>query len=375
MEKPTGVTGAPVAVLEGDIVRCAGTWLFPSLHLVEQQLRRLPAPHGEVHFELSGIQSLDTAGAWLLQRKALELEAQGHGVRFSGLPERFVPLMESVRRLGRTPLDLPQPQKAHRIERLGRAAGEQAKQYAGLLVFLGELAVVALPLLVRPQRIRWKLLLHNLDEAGYRAVPIVGLLSFLLGVVIAYQGGVQLRQYGADVFIADLVGLSMLRELSPLIAAIIVAGRTGSAYTAQIGTMQVTEEINALCAIGLRPMEVLVFPKVLALIVALTLLTVFADAMGILGGIAIAQVILGIGPVTFLDRVVEAVSLESFLVGIGKAPVFAAIIGLIGCYQGFRVTGGAEMVGRRTTSSVVQSIFVIIVVDAIFSVIFSELGI
>jgi phospholipid/cholesterol/gamma-HCH transport system permease protein len=228
---------------------------------------------------------------------------------------------------------------------------------------------------LHPGRIRWKEVADNLVEAGHRALGIVGLLSFLLGIVIAYQGGMQLRQYGASLFVADLVGLSMVRELAPIITAIIVAGRTGSAYTAQIGTMKVTEEVDALRSMGIPPMELLVLPKLLALIIALPLLTVFADIMGILGGMVMSSVQLDIAFSTFIQRIGTAVSLESFLVGVGKAPVFAAIIATIGCYQGFQVVGSAESVGRRTTISVVQAILAVIVVDAAFSVAFSHLGI
>ena len=211
--------------------------------------------------------------------------------------------------------------------------------------------------------------------AGHQALGIVGLLAFLLGIVIAYQGGVQLRQYGANLFVADLVGLSMVRELAPMITAIIVAGRTGSAYTAQIGTMQVTEEVDALRSMGVPPMDLLVLPKLLALIIALPLLTVFADIMGVVGGMVMSGIQLNIAFATFIERLGVAVSIDSFLVGIGKAPVFAAVIATLGCFQGFQVIGSAESVGRRTTTSVVQSILAVIVIDAAFSVAFSRLGI
>jgi len=217
--------------------------------------------------------------------------------------------------------------------------------------------------------------LHDLHAAGFQALPIVGLLSFLLGVVIAYQGAVQLRRYGASIFVADLVGLSMLRELSPLLTAIIVAGRSGSAFAAQIGTMKVTEEIDALRTVGIVPADLLVLPKIAALVLALPLLTVYADALGVAGGMVMARSELGVGYVDFLDRLGRALVLSDYLVGLGKAPVFAAIIALVGCHQGFRVGGDAESVGRRTTVAVVQSIFIVIVVDAVFSVAFSVLGI
>jgi len=242
-----------------------------------------------------------------------------------------------------------------------------------MLAFIGETAQVFAGWLFNPQRIRWRVVLFNLRTAGFDALPIVGLLSFLLGVVVAYQGADQLRQYGANIFVADLVGLSMLREFAPLITAIIVAGRSGSAYAAQIGTMAVTEEIDAMRTIGIEPQELLVLPKILALMVALPLLTVFADVLGVLGGMVMAKVQLGVGFGEFMDRFAKAVSITSYLVGIGKAPVFAAIIALVGCFQGFRTHGGADSVGRQTTRSVVQSIFLVIVADALFSIAFSVL--
>ncbi len=221
---------------------------------------------------------------------------------------------------------------------------------------------------------RWKRVLREVELSGAQALPILGLLSFLLGLVIAYQGGVALRQYGAGIFLADLVGLSVTRELAPLLAAIIIAGRTGSAYAAEIGTMQVTEEVDALRAIGIRPLELLVLPKLAALFLVMPLLTVYADLLGIGGGLVVAEAVLGIGPATFISRIHEAVSLQSFLIGVGKAPVFALIIAAVGSFHGFRVERSPDSVGRHTTLSVVQSIFLVIIVDAAFSVAFSRLG-
>jgi phospholipid/cholesterol/gamma-HCH transport system permease protein len=220
---------------------------------------------------------------------------------------------------------------------------------------------------------RWRPILFNIRSAGFDALPIVGVLSFLLGIVVAYQGADTLRQYGANLYVADLVGLSMVREFAPLIVAIIIAGRSGSAYAAQIGTMAVTEEIDAMRTLGIAPLDLLVLPKILALVIALPLLTVFADVLGVAGGMVMAKAQLGVGFAEFLDRLVKAVSITAFLIGICKAPVFAVIIAVVGCFQGFRTKGGADSVGRQTTLSVVQSIFLVIVADALFSVAFSAL--
>jgi phospholipid/cholesterol/gamma-HCH transport system permease protein len=267
------------------------------------------------------------------------------------------------------------PSRTGLLANIGQQTWRGLIRLSGMLSFIGESALILLRSLLQPRRIRWRPILHNLQSAGFEALPIVGLLSFLMGVVIAYQGADQLQQFGANIFIVDLVGLSMLRELSPLLTAIIVAGRSGSAYAAQIGTMKVTEEIDALRTIGVGPTELLVLPKMLALIIALPLLTVYADVTGVLGGMLMASSKLGVSFDVFLDRLGDAVSLSSFLTGIGKAPVFAVIIALVGCYQGFQVSGSADSVGRQTTVSVVQSIFLVILADALFSVAFNWLEI
>ena len=259
------------------------------------------------------------------------------------------------------------------LESMGRSASAAIEQALALLGFIGETAFALAKSLAQPKRIRWRAILYNIRSAGFDALPIVGLLSFLLGIVVAYQGADQLRQYGANIFVADLVGLSMLREFAPLITAIIIAGRSGSAYAAQIGTMAVTEEIDAMRTLGIAPLEMLVLPKIVALIIALPLLTVFADGMGVLGGMIMARAQLGVGFGEFLDRLSKAVSMTSYLDGDAKAPVFAAIIAVVGCFQGFRTQGGADSVGRQTTRSVVQSIFLVIVADALFSIAFSVL--
>jgi phospholipid/cholesterol/gamma-HCH transport system permease protein len=259
------------------------------------------------------------------------------------------------------------------LTRTGAATVAAAGQAWALLQFIGETALAALASLRHPGRIRWRPVAFNIRSAGVDALAIVGLLAFLLGVVVAYQGAGQLRNFGANIYVADLVGLSMLREFAPLITAIIVAGRSGSAYAAQIGTLVVTEEMDGLRTIGIAPQELLVLPKLLALGIALPLLTVFADVLGVLGGMLMAQLRLGVGYGEFLDRLVKAVAVRDYLIGVLKAPVFATIIVVVGCFQGFRTQGGADGVGQQTTRSVVWSIFLVIVVDAVFSVALSAL--
>jgi phospholipid/cholesterol/gamma-HCH transport system permease protein len=353
-------------------VRCAGTWTVAGIPALERRLAGFAWPGGAaLEFDCSGIGALDTAGGWLLHRTVAELERAGREVTLAGLKPEHEALLGIIR--ANAVERAAPPAEPGWLESLGRRTRRAWQQALGMLAFAGECTVAALRSVLRPSRIRWRTILHNVQTAGFEALPITGLLSFLMGVVIAYQGAEQLRRYGANIFIADLVGLSMLRELGPLLTAIIVAGRSGSAYAAQIGTMKVTEEIDALRTIGVPPLELLVLPKLLALAIALPLLTVFADILGVLGGMVMAQTQLGVGFVEFLDRFDDAVKLSSYLVGLGKAPVFAAIIALVGCYQGFQVSGSADSVGRQTTVSVVQAIFLVIVTDALFSVVFSAL--
>lgn len=360
---------------DGQVLVCSGVWSVRHLEEVHPSLAGLRIPEGALCLDLSQVEKMDTGGAWILNRLIASLD-RTHSLELRGLSAQASRLLELVR--GGESLassDQEGTPGLPMLERLGRRAYAIASASGLLIGFVGETGFAWVQQCRHPARIRWRQIADELAEAGHRALGIVGLLAFLLGIVIAYQGGMQLRQYGASLFVADLVGLSMVRELAPMITAIIVAGRTGSAYTAQIGTMRVTEEVDALRSIGIPPVDLLVLPKLLALMIALPLLTVFADIMGILGGMLMSSVQLEIAFSTFVERISVAVSLQSFLVGIGKAPVFAAVIAIIGCYQGFRVTGSAESVGRRTTASVVQAILAVIVIDAAFSVAFSWLGI
>jgi len=361
--------------VDGPFLRCSGDWTVSQLSALELWLRQKHLPEGPIKIDFGAVRHIDTGGAWALQRLLLKLEQREQPVKILGLSAEAGSLLELVRNTGITSDCVPHPCHPGVLEELGRSSFESARHSLELLAFTGQVASVWLGQMVRPARIRWREIIHELGEAGYKALGIVGLLSFLLGIVIAYQGGVQLRQYAASLYVADLVGLSMVRELAPMVTAIIVAGRSGSAYTAQIGTMQITEEVDALRSMGIPPMELLVLPKLLALVIALPLLTVYADIMGVMGGMVMASVQLDIGFSTYIDRLNIAISVQSFLVGIGKAPVFAVVIATLGCYQGFQVVGSAESVGRRTTMSVVQSIMAVIVIDAGFSIALTYFGI
>jgi len=371
------VAAAAIAQPAPDALALSGDWTSRGIGSLKGRLDALRIQSGtDIVADAAGIETLDTAGAWMLQDLLQRLHAEGHEVTLDGLRPEHARMLDLVgkRQAGKA-LERTRPGQSVPgvLQGIGLAARDWTLSSMTLLSFVGESATALAACIVHPTRMRVRPILFNIRSAGFDAIPIVGLLSFLLGVVIAYQGAAQLRQYGANIFIADLVGLSMVREFGPLLTAILVAGRSGSAYAAQIGTMSVTEEIDAMRTLGIAPLEVLVVPKVLALLVAMPLLTVLADAFGVLGGMVMARAQLDVGYADFLDRVLKAVSVTAYLVGILKAPVFAAIIAMVGCYQGFQTRGGADSVGLHTTRSVVQAIFLVIVADALLSVALSAL--
>jgi len=377
---PSGSPSLPEADADVEVtaggVRCVGAWTVGRIAKLDDRLERGAWPGGaEISLDGSAVSAMDTAGAWLLRRILRALERDAGRVSLQGLRPEHAALLEMVGSTDVQPAVATAALAPSFLEKIGALAWSAGRHLLETLAFIGEVARAGLRVASQPGRIRWKTVLYNVRTAGFDALPITGLLCFLMGIVIAYQGATQLARYGANIFVADLVGLAMVRELSPMLTAIIVAGRSGSAYAAQIGTMKVTEEVDALRTVGIPPIELLVLPKLLALTIALPLLTVYADALGVAGGMLMARSELGVVFPDFLDRLQYALVASDFLVGIGKAPVFAAIIAVVGCFQGFQVAGDAESVGRRTTVSVVQSIFLVIVADAIFSIVFNRLGI
>jgi phospholipid/cholesterol/gamma-HCH transport system permease protein len=360
-------------------LRLRGRWTTAAL----AGLGETPLGSGQatesVTIDGSGLAGLDTAGALLFHRLLEGLQQQGGEVRLTGFAEPHLALIGLVRERLAAQAEglaaLQPPRRSAGLERVGRGAWDWALQGFGMLAFGGEASLAFLRALLSPARLRWRQALLVVEQDGVRAMPVLGMLSFLLGVVIAYQSGVQLRVYGGNLYVVDLVTITVLRELGPLMTAIVVAGRSGSAYAAQIGTMQVTEEVDALRSIGVSPLDLLVLPKVLGLVVALPLLTVFANLTAVAGGMVMASLMLDVSPENFLHRIPEAVSINSLMTGLAKAPVFAVAIAAVGCYQGFQVRGGADSVGRHTTTSVVQAIVLVIILDAAFSVVYSWMGI
>jgi phospholipid/cholesterol/gamma-HCH transport system permease protein len=324
------------------------------------------------------MEEMDTAGAWLIHRFVSEITAQGVTANIVGMSAVHEPLLRLVESVdGNQVLAVGAPQNSFLalLERIGRTTYDVADEAKALINFFGLTVVTFFSCLRNPRRLRFVSLVNQIEQTGLNAVPIVCLLSFLIGVVLAFQGADQLRRFGAEIFTVNLLALSVLREIGVLMTAIMLAGRSGSAFTAQIGTMQVNEEVDALRTLGLDPIEVLVLPRINALVISLPILSFFADVMGILGGALMAVAVLDLTFGQFLRQLEEAITLTHFLVGMVKAPVFAFIIAIVGCYEGLRVSGSAESVGRMTTKSVVESIFLVIIADALFSILFSALEI
>jgi len=375
-------TATLVASPEPDalVLRAEGDWLVATAAELDGRLRALALPQGRrVTLDLAGIERLDTTGAWLVLRTEYDLAARGNAVELRNLRASFTPLIDQVRGRGTGP-PLPHPVPSHHtllgfVARIGEVTLRLMRRGYAILGFFGLVMITLAQLVRHPRRLRLTATIVQMEHTGLNATPIVGLLSFLIGVVFAYQGADQLRRFGAEIYTVNLLGIAILRELGVLLTAIIVAGRSGSAFTAQIGTMQVNEEIDALRTLGLDPIEVLVMPRVLGLVLTLPLLVIYADFLGMLGGCLMSWASLGISIPTFIDQLHSAIGQWTFWVGVIKAPFFAAIIALVGCYEGFNVERSADSVGRLTTQSVVESIFIVIVADAAFSIMFSLLRI
>ena len=321
--------------------------------------------------DIAGATHIDTVGAWIVHRFA-----EDKGAEITGASEAAQVLIHAVAQsASRAPITPPRGYVFGRVtESVGRKVFEMAGGIRRYIGFLGAIVVTFLGIIRHPSRFRVRALVRQMEMVGVNALPIIGLMSFLIGIVIAQQGAVQLQQFGAEAFTVNLVGRITLRELGVLMTAIMVAGRSGSAFAAQLGTMKLTEEVDAMRTIGVSPMEALIIPRILAAVLMMPLLGFYASVVAIIGGAVIGDAMLGIPFLTFLARVQEVVPTQDFWVGMIKAPVFGLIIALSGCYQGLQVRGNAEEVGSRTTMAVVQAIFLVIVLDAFFAVFFSSIG-
>ncbi len=360
------------------VLSAGGSWTAGNAHELELLVAGLgdePAGAGGLSLDMRGVTALDTFGAWLAERIVRDWQARGRKARIVGLAEHYRSLLQDVQRTnlvaGKSAAEeswlLSVPERIGReVEALGR----------GVMPFLGMLGAVAVATgrtLANPLSLRVTSFVHHLDRVGLQAVPIILLITFLIGGIIAQQGIFHFRKFGADVYVVDMVGILVLREIGVLIVAIMVAGRSGSSYTAELGSMKMREEIDALRTMGLDPVEVLILPRVIALVVALPILTFLGSMAALYGGALVAWLYGGMSPDIFIARLKEAISLTHFKVGMIKAPFMALVIGIVACSEGLRVKGSAESLGLQTTTSVVKSIFLVIVLDGVFAMFFASI--
>ncbi len=329
---------------------------------------------GEI--EMSGLQKLDVAGAWLINSTRKKWSLRGLVTRFSGIRPEHLVLIDEVRRSD----EAGRPEKRQKgpfrrsLDDALKAIGGLGRDALMMLEFLGAIAAAFFYNIANPRRFRWVAFVHQLEHVGFRAIGIVSMICFLIGAVILQQGVVQLRYFGAEPLAVNMLGVLTLREVGVLLTAIIVAGRSSSAFTAEIGSMKMREEIDAMRAIGLVPIEVLVLPRILALVLVMPLLVFIGDLMALLGGGMMAYVYLGLDWASFVDNLHASVTMNHFLAGMIKAPFAALIIGIVGCMEGFKVEGSAESLGYHVTVAVVKAIFLVIVVDALFAMFLAAIG-
>jgi phospholipid/cholesterol/gamma-HCH transport system permease protein len=363
----------------------SGSWTIPTLNASSKQAEsfiQLPDARRVMAADLRGVTDLDTAGAMLINKIRL-LPRKGEVLPLAGANQAHLdilalclPPQEGGATQGRTVLPPPPRSRYARyvlpLHCLGACMTALAVNAGERLSFFGRFLVVLGKNIARPKEARWISIIHNMEQAGVGAIPIVALLSFLIGMVLSYMAATQLAGFGAQIFVVNLLEVAIMREMGVLLTAILVAGRSGSAYTAQIGAMVANQEIDAMRSIGLDPMHMLVVPRVTALVAMLPMLVMVADVSGLLGGLVAVWFSLDITPGMFIEALQRAFRLQHFMIGLIKAPFFAAVIGCIGCFDGFKARRSADSVGQMTTRSVVESIFMVIALDALFAVFFTS---
>jgi phospholipid/cholesterol/gamma-HCH transport system permease protein len=358
-----------------------GSWQISAAAVLEEEIDRVIADRQitgrPVILDLSDLHHLDTTGAWLVNRLADGLVDAGVKLTWAEVPDNAARLLRAI--------NAPPIHDASDAERpwtlfeklfapLGYKMAEVGKDLMEGFSVFGEVVAGVQRCIRDPRRLRWTSVVHHLDRTGFQAVPIVFLMSFLIGGIIAQQGAFQLRSFGASLFVVDLVGILVLREIGVLLTAIMLAGRSGSAYTAEIGSMKMREEIDAIKVIGLHPVEILIVPRIMALVIALPLLTFISDVAALMGGALVSLLYVDISLPAFLSRLQNAVAINTLMVGLIKAPFMALIVGLVAANEGLRVQGSAESLGRHTTASVVKAIFMVIVADGFFAIFFASIG-
>jgi phospholipid/cholesterol/gamma-HCH transport system permease protein len=353
----------------------SGGWTIGASRMIEDGARRLvsdAAGATQVVFDLSAIDRMDTAGAWLIDRSRSDLEAAGTPTQIVGARHEYEILLREAHYR-----DFAEPPKTqgsavvNLLADVGETVVMVGRDTVSGVNFFGRIVSSAIGIVTRPARFRATSVIYHIENFGLRALPIIVLINFLVGCIVAQQGLFQLRRFGASTFTVDLIGILVLRELAVLLTSIMIAGRTGSAITAELGSMKMREEVDALRVMGLDPIDVLVMPRLLALIISLPLLTFLADLAAIFGGLVVAWTYGGISPEIFLTRLKDAIAINTFLVGMFKAPVMALVIGMISAIEGFAVEGSAESLGKHVTVAVVKSIFMVILVDGLFAMFFA----
>ena len=377
MASPPLLTATP----SGDVLelRPGGSWTAANVTTLEAlsdavtgQLDRSKT----VKLDMAEVRELDTLGAWLLEKISRRATSAGRRTEMVGIAENYAGLIEEVRQVNRhppAPVTTLNPVVA-KVNDVGRFTVGAREDISIFLQMLGSLFLALVGVLRRPRSLRLTSLVYQLYKVGWQAIPIMVLITFLIGAIIAQQGFFHFRKFGADSYVVDMVGILVLRELGVLIVAIMVAGRSGSAYTAELGSMKMREEIDALSTMGLDPVEVLILPRIIALICALPILSFIGSMAALYGGGLVAQFYGDMSPAIYIARLHDAVSVTSFKVGIIKAPFMALAIGIVACSEGLRVKGSAESLGKHTTTSVVKSIFLVIVLDGLFAVFFASIG-
>ena len=357
----------------------SGAWTAVHAGELEAAIGRVAdeaAKAGDVSIDMRDVAAFDTYGAWLLERLIRKRSGAGQQTGVVGLREEFQGLLQDVHTVNRKK-EAPEVKRNGLISALGefeRGFTEQARGFLPFLDMLGAIGVAAARVLRRPRDFRFTSLVHQLDRVGWQATPIIVLITFLIGCIIAQQGFFHFRRFGAENYVVDMVGILILREIGVLLVTIMVAGRSGSSYTAELGSMKMREEIDALRTMGLDPVEVLILPRVLALIIAVPILTFLGSMAALYGGGLVAWLYDGMSPQIFIARLHEAITVTHFKVGIIKAPFMALVIGVVACAEGLQVKGSAESLGLQTTTSVVKSIFLVIVLDGLFAIFFASIG-
>ncbi|MEX0752074.1 MAG: MlaE family lipid ABC transporter permease subunit [Xanthobacteraceae bacterium] len=361
------------------VLTAEGAWTAIHAHelepLVEAQARS-SQPVRAVDIDVAGVKRLDTFGAWLIERLARGWNARGIETRVVGLPDDYRGLIQEIHGVNLKPPPSRPRENAliEGLERIGRTLANMGRVTMLILQMIGAVTTAAARSIMHPARFRLTSLVAHIDRVGWNGVPIILLITFLIGAILAQQGIFHFRKFGADIYVVDMIGILVLRELGVLIVCIMVAGRSGSAYTAELGSMKMREEVDALRTMGFDPVEVLILPRILALVVSVPMLTFLGSMAALYGGGLVCWLYGGIDPNVFLSRLREAISMETFAVGMIKAPIMALIIGIVAAVEGMEVRGSAESLGAHTTASVVISIFLVIVLDGLFAIFFASIG-